>query len=198
MNFQYKNLSKSLICALMPMLAACAAYDATDADVMELQAVKDKYNRAVIAEEVYANLLYGIQSDYSIARVRNTLKKKKILNRYQQDKIDQFADSIKYYEGQIICLEMEKMRLEGLVPMEMRINMTSDSIDVLYNRMAVAEQYYQRAFDMIYRDYKHDDKDNVLSAYQLKKFRDISFELKRIRAAQQQLLIQKAQLQKAK
>ena len=182
----------------MPMLAACAAYDATDADVMELQAVKDKYNRAVIAEEVYADLLYGIQSDYSIARVRNTLKKKKILNRYQQDKIDQFADSIKYYEGQIICLEMEKMRLEGLVPMEMRINMTSDSIDVLYNRMAVAEQYYQRGFDMIYRDYKHDDKDNVLSAYQLKKFRDISFELKRIRAAQQQLLIQKAQLQKTK
>ncbi|MBD5400777.1 hypothetical protein HDR61_03475 [bacterium] len=100
MNFKHKNLSKTLVCALMPMLVACGGGKSRNADEdREMQALDSAYNAAVVAEHTYLNAMNMIMEDYKGSNQR-TGYKNEVLSEYQIKKLFQMSDSLAYYRGE--------------------------------------------------------------------------------------------------
>lgn len=214
MKFGYKNLSKSLLCMVMPMLMACggkshrADNSSVDSMVYKLDSIEARYNKADAAEETYTNAFNDIMYYAMCCRLsleeNKADKDAKILLDYQTKKMYEIWDSLQAWRFRKGVLESDKIDLEDSIPQINRKPKTAlDSIKAEYDRAVVAEQCGMQLFDMFERDYagtnkRNDHNSKLLSTYQLSKFKELSNFLKDQRNLQKELLAEQAKMQKTK
>lgn len=128
MNFKYKNLSKSLICMLMPMLAACGGKvnnteytDAVEANVEpvvmhtpemdsvimrynhEMDSIDSAVNKLKAAAKAYGDIYNGCKKEYfnfgaQYPYVNSTPREEESLEKYLRDNLAAMWDSAYNYD----------------------------------------------------------------------------------------------------
>lgn len=192
MNFTYKNLSKSLICMLMPMLAACGGKvdntESTDAPrepiavtrtpemdsvIMqyshEMDSIDALVNKFDAAAKAYGDIYNGCKKEYfnfvaQYPYVNSTPREEESLYKYLKENRVAMWDSAYHYNWESGYVAQNKRMYNGNATFEaLRPAKTAlDSVNAEYDRAVVAERCYLDAWHKVLRDYQKEDSSRTV------------------------------------
>lgn len=199
MKFKYRNLSKSLLCVLFPVLVGCGAKNDKSAKVSCPDSITVMYNKASMAEKCYDDLVDIVITIENYEPSHDNPKMRAILEKYQEAKMAQLVDSQLYYDDMAIVAERKNYAAAHAY----KNCGAYDSICAAYDRMIVAERCYLDLFEKLRIDYdtvtQHlGGPDEILLGYQVQKMFRLSDSLMYFRAEQARLLHQKDMLKRTK
>ncbi|MBD5391502.1 hypothetical protein HDR66_01700 [bacterium] len=183
MSFKYKNLSKSALCMIVPMLVACGGKTRDNSELDSAVAALDSIQ---VAQNVYADVENVLMMDWFAADKVDS-HENDILKQYQMTKASQMADSVhelnkksRELQRRIDSLKNEKNAV--MTPMT-----SSDSVVADYSRAIATKNAYMDAWEIVVRDYEETDEktdynSHVLSRYQLAKMFELSDSIGRYRS----------------
>lgn len=181
MKFEYRNLSKSLIYTLMPMLVACGGNSCNNADekkeaqkqnsrvelhTPEMDSVLVRYNHQMdsvetlqnkldAAAKAYKNIFDDCSKDYfSNADDIGNEDAANTFFLYLGSNMRMMADSAQHYDWNARYLKQNiGFYFKNPAMEEKRAKTVLDSIKLQYDRAGVAEQCYLNAWHMLLRGY---------------------------------------------
>lgn len=185
MDFKYKNVSKSLLCMLMPVLSGCGAHKNAAQPQDNRDAVQVLYNQASSAAQYYDNIFDIIAKDYCESDSLGN----KAMARYQLNKLNWVVDSMVYYQdvAEILARQLPSSgAAHGM-----------DSVRFQYDRALVAGQCYLDTRDMLMADYEN-AQNRGLATYQVRKMIQLADSLAHYRSLQRRMLREYPELQRTK
>lgn len=217
MKFKYKNLSKSLLCMLMPAMVACGGKSngadnvndpAMQEKVRRLDSLETLYNQENASEKVYHDeiiQLGGMMYDINLAKrcESDEGKEDELLVRYETDLLNQMWDKMIGHQTRSGFLAYEIKELQDSVPAQYRQKSAADSIKAEYDANDAAEHMYVDMMLMVMRDYINGKKmskkqQEYLAEYRLHKTERLSWPAEYHRKEKKRLMNQLSEMQNTK
>lgn len=198
MNFNYKNLSKSLLVMLMPALIACGgktngAKDNSSVHKLSFaetfmhkaDSVQILFVRANAAEGEYRGAFHEIEIHHSFSKQAND----RVLAKYQKDKLRELEHLADSCSAEADRLKSEFYTLSKVIGKNRRVRTESQELEMKYNRIVVEQKCCADVFVRIQRDLEHNpDRTGKLATYQVKQMNRLAVRLNDLRLAEDLLM----------